>query len=198
MTLVKVEDVRSIEAYEAIRPEFRRRVIAARDRRRVLLGDRVSVAFESHETVLFQIQEMLRAERITAPEAVRYEVDTYNGLLGDGTTLAATLFIEIAERERVKEELDRFQGLDRERRLYLQVGDRAPITAQFEPGHSTEDRISAVHYIRFPLSPEDKRAFMDVSIPARLVVDHPSYQARTELAEATRLALLEDLMAAGS
>lgn len=194
MTRVRVEEVEGIEAYERVREEFRRRVIEARRRRRVELGDQISVAFENHDTVLFQIQEMIRAERISAPEQVRFEVDVYNALLGDQDSLGATLFIEVTERERIKAELDKFQGLDRERRLYLEIGDGAPISAEFEPGHSTEDRISAVHYIRFPLSPDARRTFLDLEARVQLVADHPSYKARAELSEVTRLALAEDLV----
>jgi hypothetical protein len=192
---VTLDEVKTIADYEAVREDFRRRVIETRDRRRVALGDRISICFENHETVLFQIQEMVRAERITDPEKVRYEVDVYNELVPDRSTLSATLLIEITERERLREELDRFQGLDREGRLYLQVGEER-IPAQFEPGHSSEDRISAVHYLRFPLSERARRDFLEGKVPVRLVVEHPGYQHASELSSETRLALSEDLLGA--
>jgi hypothetical protein len=194
MPRVRYEEVRGLAEYEAIRESFRRRVIEARHRRRVALGERISICFENRETVLFQIQEMVRAERITDPEKVRFEVDVYNELMPDRDTLSATLFIEITERAMIKPELDRLQGLDREARLALEIG-ASRIPARFEPGRSTEDRISAVHYLKFPLPPEERKLLLQGRVPLRLSVDHPNYQASAELTEATRLALAEDLLA---
>ena len=194
MSRVTFEELKGLPEYEVIRNDFRRRVIGARNRRRVPLGNRFSICFENHDTVLFQVQEMLRAERITEPEKVRFELEVYNELAPDRSTLSATLFIEITERQRLREELDRFQGLDREGRLYLQIGDRHQVRAQFEPGHSKEDRISAVHYLRFPLSEHARRDFLEGKLPMRLVVSHPGYEHASEITEETLLALAEDLL----
>jgi len=194
MSRVTFEELKSLPEYEAVRNDFRRRVIEARNRRRVALGHRLSICFESHDTVAFQIQEMLRAERITDPEKVRFELEVYNELAPDRSALSATLFIEITERERLREELDGFQGLDREGRLYLQIGDRHRIQAQFEAGHSNEERISAVHYLRFPLSEQARRDFLEGKLPVRLVVSHPGYHHASEITDETRLALAEDLL----
>jgi hypothetical protein len=183
-------DVWDLAGYESRRDAFRRGIIALKKVRRVPLGPRATLVFENRNTLLFQVQEMLRVERISDPEAVQRELDVYNELLPSEDELSATLFIEITDLAEIRPELDRLVGLDEH--VYLRAGDET-VRATFDPKQMEEDRISAVQYVRFPLGPEARAAFADPAVPAVLGVDHPNYGAETEIPPETRASLLDDL-----
>jgi hypothetical protein len=184
-------DIANLHEYELERPDFRRRVIELKSHRRVALGPLMTLVFENRDTVRFQVQEMLRAERIVQPEKVQHELDVYNELLPGPGQVAATLFIEITDQARIQEVLDGFVGLDEPGKLVLAVGP-GTYPALFAPGQSREDRISAVHYIRFPLGAEG-RAALASGAGAALAVAHGGYEARQVLAPETVAALVRDL-----
>lgn len=191
MEKIDASAVKNLHEYEVARPEFRRRVIDVKSRRRVAVGPLVTLVFENRETALFQIQEMLRAERIVDPAKVQDEIDVYNTLLPDPGEVAATLFIEITDESRVKPVLDAFIGLDEGRSLRMAIaGDE--YFARFEAGHGREDKISAVHYVRFPLG-EKGRAALAATKAATLVLEHGDYRAKAELPPGTVAELIEDL-----
>lgn len=188
MSAIRLEDILPLQDYELARESFRREVIDVKRRRRVALGPLMTLLFENRKTVLFQIQEMLRIERIVRPEKVQEEIDVYRDLLPGEGDLSATLFIEVTRAEEVQPTLDRFIGLDEPGRLVLRIGDRV-VPARFAPGQSREDRISAVHYIRFSVGgPEALSAG-----PVRLEVDHGGYHATAELPAETVEELRGDL-----
>ena len=191
MKKITPADIRDLHEYELARVPFRDGVIAAKRLRRVALGPLVTLVFENRQTVLFQIQEMLRVERIVDPEKVRDEIDVYNALIPDPGELSATVFIEVTEEARIRPILDSFIGLDEGRSLWLAAGERK-FMANFEPGHGREDKISAVHYVRFPLGPEG-RELLRRAERARLAISHGSYEAETSLSAATVSELLADL-----
>jgi hypothetical protein len=193
MQKIRLDDVKNLYEYEKVREAFRREVIALKARRRIPVGDRLSLVLENRQTVLFQIQEMIRAERIVADERIQDEVDVYNDLIPGTGELSATLFIEIEDKDRIKPELDRFMGIDEGRYVWLQVGREFAIPGEFEAGHSKEDKLAAVHFVRFRLPEPARGAF--AREPVALVVEHPNYRARTELSPEARAALLEDLQA---
>ena len=193
MKALTVEDIQNLHEYELARPEFRQRVIDLKKRRRVALGPLMTLVFENRDTVRFQIQEMARVERIVRPDKVAEEVAVYNELLPGPGEVAATLFIEVTETEDVKPVLDAFIGLDTPGRLVLDAGGRV-YPAAFAPGQSREDRISAVHYIRFTLGAEGERA-LGQGAPAVLRVDHGGYRAETVLSPETVAELRRDLEA---
>jgi len=188
---IRFEEVRNIYEYEKVRDAVRREVIALKRPRRVAVGDRLSFLFENRATVLFQIQEMMRAERIVADDRIQEEIDCYNELIPGPGELSATMMIEIEDKADIKRELDRFMGIDSGDCVWLQIGRDFAIPGRFEAGRSKEDKISAVHFVRFSLPEAARRAF--AREPVSLVVDHPRYRARTDLSEETRRALLEDL-----
>jgi hypothetical protein len=127
MEPVRIEELKDLATYERMRPELRKRVIELRRDRRIAAGEKLSLVFENRETVLYQVQEMLRAERITANGAIQHELDTYNELLPRSDSLAGTLFIELAQSDRIREELEEFLGLDRgDHRGSISVGARGP------------------------------------------------------------------------
>ena len=185
-------EITPLAEYEKERVDFRRRIIDLKAHRRISIGPLITLVFENRETVRFQIQEMLRVERIDEEEKVRHELEVYNALIPEAGTLSATLFIEITEAGRVKELLDRLMGIDRPGHLWLELGgERCP--AEFEEGHSNEEKLSAVHYLCFRLTPEQRRRLADPALAARLVIDHPRYQASAELGLPTRQSLVADL-----
>ena len=199
MKKVSRGEVQDLVAYERAREATRARVIDLKRHRRLALGPNLSLLFENRETVLFQIQEMVRTERIVDEARIQEEIDAYNALIPAPGELSATLFIEIPELARmsndeVRRTINRFQGLDRGG-VTLRLGDRPPIPARFEEGHSKEEKMAAVHYLRFAVPREAQAALADPRQAVRLVVDHPSYRAEAEVPAATRAELLGDLRA---
>ena len=192
MKKLELSDIRNIYEYEKVREEMRRRVIDLKRRRRVQIGRHLCFVFENRETVLFQIQEMCRVERIVDEAKVQEELDVYNDLIPGENELSATLMIEIEEASEIKPILDRLMGLDAGEYVWIQVGKEYAIPAQFEPGRSDEERgkISAVHFVRFRFPPEAMKAFREQEV--YLVVDHPGEKARTRIPEEVRASLLED------
>jgi hypothetical protein len=188
---IRLVDVLNLYDYEKVRETVRRDVIAAKRRRRVPVGDRLSFLFENRQTVLFQIQEMVRAERIVKDDRVQDEIDVYNVLLPEPGELSATMMIEIEEKDQIQPVLDSLMGIDSGDHVWLQIGRDFAIPGRFEEGHSKEDKIAAVHFVRFALPTDARRAFGRE--PVALVVEHPRYRARTELSGETRAALREDL-----
>ncbi|HSD09563.1 MAG TPA: DUF3501 family protein [Candidatus Binatia bacterium] len=185
---VTLEDVVGIERYESMRDEFRRRTIEIKKHRRVSVGNRITLVFENHETVLFQIQEMIRAERIVDLDRVRDEIAVYNELIPGPGELSATLLIELEDSTRVRDELPKFYGLDQATWLEL---DGVRVDGVFEGGRAREDKVSAVQYVRFPL--RDKAPLFAAAKEVRLVIGHPHYRASETLSADVRRSLAEDL-----
>ena len=190
---VTLDDVVGLERYEAVRDDVRRHIIELKRARRLSVGPEITFVFENHHTVYFQIQEMLRAERITDLDAVRQEVAVYNALLPQPGELSATMLIEITQQERVAERLLGFLGIDEA--VSLHVGTHR-IAAEFEPGRSREDKLSAVQYVRFVFPTPARCAFLDPGTPARLAIQLPSYRHEAALEGRVRASLAEDLRAA--
>jgi hypothetical protein len=195
MARLTLADVKDLTAYEKERDERRARVIALKARRRLQVGDNLSLLFENRETVLFQVQEMVRTERIVHDSKIQEELDAYNPLLPGGGELSATLFIEIPgivtmTDDQVRQAVNRFQGLDTAVRL--RIGAES-VTARFESGHTKEEKMAAVQYIRFAVPQALRPDLSDPARPAAVVVDHPNYQAETPLSADTRRELLADL-----
>jgi hypothetical protein len=195
MDRVRASEILDLVAYERVRDAMRSRIIELKTRRRIALGDNLTLLFENRDTVLFQIQEMIRTERIVKVDALQAEVDTYNGLVPDPGELSATLFIEIADlaqmtSDELRQAVLRFQGLD-QHCLSLEIGSQAS-EASFEAGLSHEEKMSAVHFLRFPIS-AGQRESLARGDAARLLVRHPHYQAEARLPDALRAELLADL-----
>jgi hypothetical protein len=193
MDKIRLQDVVNFFEYEKVRDARRAQVIELKRRRRVPVGHHLSFVFENRETVLFQIQEMCRAERIAADAKVQDEIDVYNALLPGPRELSATLFIEIEDMARIKPTLDRLMGIDSGQCVWLQVGREFAVPGEFEAGHSDEEKgkLAAVHFVRFRFPPEAARAFAGAEV--HLVVDHPAERARTRLETETRAELARDL-----
>ena len=191
MRPVDRSEVLDLGAYEQIREAFRARVIAEKKRRRVALGSNMSVLFENHDTALYQIQEMLRTERITAEKAVMHEIETYNELVPGKDELAATIFVEYPERDERERMLQTLAGL--EDKFYLLVGgERLPVTP--DPRNDRRDRTTAVHYVKFELPPAAADRIR-AREPWSFGVSHAEYRVEAALSAELRAALAEDLSA---
>ncbi len=159
--------------------------------RRIQLGPDISITFEDRRTIIFQIQEMMRAERLVRASAIQAEIDVYNDLIPDQGQLSATLFIEITQSDHIKSNLNRFIGLTDDQSLCLQVGDHR-IEAEFEAGRAEEDKISSVHYIRFSFSPRQIALFLDESIAVNMSIYRSDYHHTIPLSPESRSSLSLD------
>ena len=189
MKILQRHDIKGPTLYQHIRDDFRKRVIELKKPRRISVGDRVTLVFENRITLMFQVEEMLRAESLTTDEQIQAELDVYNALMPAADSLSATLFLEVPPGADARVELDRLIGLDEH--VILHIGEHA-IRADFEPGRSTSERISAVQYTRYPLTEEAKRALCTEGTPVAIEIDHPQYRHRTDCGEATRASLAGD------
>ena len=189
MKKVILDDILGFAAYENVRQQFREEIIEKKKRRRISVGDKVTLVFENRDTVIFQIQEMLRAERIADLDKVREEIAVYNELVPDAGELSATLFLEIEDQSHLREDLLKFLGIDET--VLIRVGKHT-VAGRFEEGRSKEDKISAVQYVKFPLGGEARQAFLDGE-KTELVIDHPNYKGRTVLSPEVQKSLAQDL-----
>ena len=194
MRKLALDEIVDADAYEPLRDAYRARVRDYKSARRLPVGDRVTLLFENRETVRFQVQEMLRIERIHSPGRVQHEVDVYNELVpGDGE-LSATLLIEITDTERIRAELDALLGIDACVFLVLGGGgDALRVRARFDERQIEEERISAVHYLRFDVADIAGERLRDPTVPVRVAIEHPRYRAETPIAGALRASLVVDL-----
>lgn len=189
MKLITRGDIKGPALYGPIRDDFRKRIIELKKPRRIIVGDRVSMVFENRHTLIFQIEEMLRAESLTGEAQINDEIEVYNALMPGDDSLSATLFLELPADADKRAEMQRLIGLDEH--VVLHIGAHA-IRADFEPGRSTDDRISAVQYTRYPLSAEAKAALLTPGTRVAVEIDHPGYTHRVECDEATRASLAAD------
>jgi hypothetical protein len=192
MNPIALDDVLDLYEYEKVRDARRRAVIDHKKPRRVAVGRYLSFVFEDRQTVLFQIQEMCRAERIVNEDKIAEEIAVYNELLPRPGELAATMLIEIAESSQIQPVLDALLGIDARDYVRLEVGPHA-IVGAFEAWHSDEEqgKISAVHFVRFTLPADAQRNFQGCEVA--LAVDHPNERARTVLSPETKPSLAGDL-----
>ncbi len=192
MNPLVTEDLIPYAEYEQRRQAVRQRMIELKRRRRIAVGDHVTLLFENRDTVRFQIQEMIRAERIVDPGKVQEELDVYNALLPAEGELSATLFIELTDNERLKEELDGFKGIDRGKTVCLKAGPHT-VYGEFEGGHSNDEKISAVHFVKFRPDARFKEALASHANSVAVSVRHAAYQGEASAPEDLRVEWLVDL-----
>ena len=160
-------------------------------RRRVQLGDLLTITFENTDTMRFQIQEMARIERMLTDEQIRNELDTYNQLIPGPNELSGTLFVEIDDKERLYEWLPKLVGIQRAVSIWLHDGSSVPSIPEDEERLTREETTTTVHYLKFRFAPAQVDSF--AAGPARIVIDHPNYNAVVELTEEQRSGLVGDL-----
>jgi hypothetical protein len=182
----------SLEAYARQRNEFRAKVMAHKKRRTVHLGAHVTLQFEDELTIRYQVQEMLRIERIFEEEGIQHELDAYNPLIPDGANWKATMLIEYPDPDERHRMLAQLKGV--ERRVWVQVGSgrRVYAIADEDLERENAEKTSSVHFLRFEL---DAAAREQLRKKAGIMVgvDHPRYRAEVEASPEVREALASDL-----
>jgi hypothetical protein len=187
-------DIKDLREYEREREEFRAEIIAMKKRRRIAIGDIITMVFENAATMRFQIQEMARAERMLRDEQIAHELETYNELIPEAGELSATMFIEIDDDEALRYWLPRLMNI--EAHVKFVIGeDVVGATEQDAERLTREDITSTVHYLKFKFTPEQQRAFGESQEQIRIVVDHPEYQADIALSAEQRDELIGDFAA---
>jgi len=186
-------DLHPLESYARLRAEFRNRVVEHKQHRRLALGEHVTLYFEDRLTMHYQVQEMLRAERIFDPEEIQAELDTYNPLIPDGSNWKATMMVEYPDENERREALKRLVGI--EDSIWLQVTGQDSIRpiADEDLERSDEGKTSAVHFLRFELT-SAMIAALRAGASLHAGVDHPNYTvAGSEVPELVRESLIADL-----
>jgi hypothetical protein len=186
------QDLISLEQYAEQRGDFRARVMAHKKTRQVPIGAHATLYFEDRLTMQYQVQEMLRAERIFEADGIQEELDAYNPLIPDGSNWKATFMIEFDDVDERRDALARLLGI--EDKLWVQAGDQDKVYAIADEDleRATEDKTSAVHFVRFELTPAMVSA-VKAGSPVRMGSDHADYRYEAELAPAARDALANDL-----
>ena len=192
MNKLTAADLWKLEDYARERPAFRARVLAHKQARTIHLGAHLTLLFEDRLTVQYQVQEMLRIERIFEAAGIADELAAYNPLIPDGANLKATLMIEYDDVDERRRELERLRGIEHAIHLVVEGQPAFLGIADEDIERSNESKTSAVHFVRFELDPAAKAAFR-AGARTRLEIDHPHYRATTELDGDQRSALLADL-----
>ena len=188
---LKPADLMTLEAYARARKDFRARVFEHKRLRNQAVGPNTTWCFEDRLTVQYQIQEMLRAERIFEADAIQEELDSYNPLIPDGTNLKATLLIEFTDPEERRTALERLKGI--EARCWVGVGaEHFYAIADEDLERENEEKTSAVHFLRFELSAQ-ARAALKAGTRVELGIDHPAYRHSVTLSEEAGRSLAADL-----
>ena len=192
MPQIEPQSLLSLEAYARERSSFRSRVIEHKKSRTVHLGENLTLIFEDELTIRYQVQEMLRIERIFEDEGIRGELEAYNPLIPDGANWKATMLIEYPEPEERRRRLAVLKGI--ELRAWVQVRGCARVHAIADEDleRENEEKTSAVHFLRFELDADMRRALKQGAGLA-MGVDHPNYRARAEIAPQVLASLASDL-----
>ena len=192
MKSLAADTLMNIIEYEKVRHTCRQDIIAYKKNRRISLGPNVMLTFENEKTLTFQIQEIMRAERLVHDEQIQEEVDVYNTIMPPENGLSATLFIEVVEEAKIRPVLNKFIGLTDRQSLYLDINGEK-IYAEFEQGREEENKISSVHYVQFQFSSEQKNNFTDSESKIKLGIDYKDYKYTETVPDGLQRSLCEDL-----
>ena len=186
------EDLFSLEKYAEIRNEFREKVMEHKKDRRVAIGDHAALYFEDALTMQYQVQEMLRIEKIFEAKGIQDELDVYNSLVPDGSNWKATFMIEYQDEQERKVALKKLIGI--EKKLWVRVGDLDPVyaIANEDMDRETEEKTAAVHFVRFELTP-DMVAKAKSGAKISMGIDHAAYKYNVIVADNIHSALIKDL-----
>jgi Protein of unknown function (DUF3501) len=186
------DDLYSLEKYSAIKTDFRAKVMAHKKNRRVPVGEHATLYFEDALTMQYQVQEMLRLERIFEADGIQEELDVYNPLIPTGSNWKATFMVEYDDVEERKKALAQLIGI--ENTVWIKVGNLAKVFAisNEDLDRTAPDKTSAVHFMRFELTAEMVTSAKQ-GATIKVGIDHPAYHHQTELPEAKRVSLAADL-----
>ena len=192
MTHLTRQDLFNLEKYAEIRNEFRSQVMAHKKNRRLALNDHAVIYFEDRMTMQYQIQEMLRIERIFEAEGIQQELEVYNTLIPDGSNWKATFMIEYGNVEERKNALTKLIGVERSVWFNVEGNEKVYAICNEDMDRETEDKTSAVHFMRFELSPS-MVASAKVGLPITFGIDHPFYKTEMVIPPNIQQALIIDL-----
>jgi hypothetical protein len=193
---IEITDIRNIAEYERVREAMRAEIIALKKNRRLEVGPNLSLVFENRQTVLFQVHEMVRTERLVDERKVQDEIDAYQNLIPRAGELSATLFIEIPgiaemSHDKAIEAVNHFQGFDAGG-IVIEAGSTRS-AGIFEAGFSSDEKMAAVQYLKFPVDSAMQAALANPEVPASLTADNGRYRAEARLTPMMRQELLRDL-----
>jgi hypothetical protein len=192
MKKIEFGEILNIYEYEKVREQKRREIIEIKKKRRLFVGDLVHLVFENRDTVWFQIQEMIRAERMVRDEEIQQEIDVYNELIPEKNQLSITMFIEIPDEEERKRLLPELVGIHDH--LWFHIGNKHSVRAEADE-RSKKDyqygKAAVVHFLKLNLTPEQVKDFAE--LPVRVEVNHPNYKAMVEMPEEVKAELVNDL-----
>src|SRR5579863_9096537 len=191
MNKLTIAELLKLEDYARERAAFRAHVLAHKQARIVRVGEHLTLVFEDRLTIQYQIQEILRVERVFEPAGIAEELEAYNPLIPDGSNLKATMLIEYPDADERARKLNELHDI--ENRVTLQVGKSAPVTAIADEDldRRTDKKTSAVHFLRFELDPAQIAAFKS-GAEVTIAIDHRAYRERTLLDATTCAALVQD------
>lgn len=190
MRKLTMDDIADLREYERTRDELRRSIIDLKKRRRVALGDILTLAFENVDTMRWQVQEMARVERMLRDEQIAHEVETYNELIPGEGELSATLFIELDSEPKLREWLPKLVGIHEAVAIVLADGSEVRGVAGDADRLTREDVTPAVHFLRFSFTPAQVELFRTGPVTVR--VDHPQYAAEATLDDVRHAAIAAD------
>jgi hypothetical protein len=192
MDKLTTDDLLPLERYHKERPRLRAEVLAHKRHRQAPLGPHLTLYFEDRITMRYQIQEMLRAERIFESEAIAEELEAYNPLIPDGTNLKATMMLEYPDVEQRRKALEQLKGI--ENAVYLEVGTLGRVFAYADEDleRSDETKTSAVHFLRFEVDAA-MRSALKSGAPLKLGVEHEQYRHELAGSPELRQSLAADL-----
>ncbi len=185
-------DLYSLEQYAQVRKDFRAKVIEHKKNRRLALGEHAALYFEDKLTIQYQIQEMLRIERIFEPEGIQAELDVYNPLIPDGSNWKASFMLEYPDLEERRRALARLVGIEQKVWMQVEGFDKVHPIANEDLDRSTPDKTASVHFMRFELTPAMVAA---VKGGAAILagIDHSDYRVEVTVPENVRASLAADL-----
>jgi hypothetical protein len=191
MRKITKEDILGFNDWERARNVLRPLFIHEKERRRLTVGSHLTLLFENTATLWYQVEEMIRVERMTDASAIQHEIDTYNELIPDPGQLSATLLIEFAEAQERDAALRRLVGI--EKHLWLKIGDRK-VPASFDEDQMSSERVSSVQFVRFNVA-VDRETFLKLAGQGQIAVraEHPNLAAETIISGPLADALAEDL-----
>jgi hypothetical protein len=192
MKKIEFGEILNIYEYEKVREQKRREIIEIKKKRRLFVGDLVHLVFENRDTVWFQIQEMIRAERMVRDEEIQQEIDIYNELIPEKNQLSITMFIEIPDEQERKRLLPQLVGIHDH--LWFHIGNKHSIRAVADERSERDyqyGKAAVVHFLKLNLTPEQVKDFAE--LPVRVEINHPNYKAMVEMPEEVKAELVKDL-----
>jgi hypothetical protein len=192
MTLLSKKDLFSLEKYSEIRNEFREKVMKHKKNRRLAFNNHAVLYFEDALTMQYQVQEMLRIERIFEAEGIQQELDVYNTLIPEGANWKATFMIEYTDVQERKAALAKLIGVERSIWIKVEESEKVYAIANEDMDRETEDKTSAVHFMRFELT-KDMITNIKVGLPIIFGIDHDLYKTEIIVPPKVQRALIVDL-----